>query len=289
MGLSWQQGPLAPGAVGRFLVPDPLPERLLFAEPLRRRMRVRFGEAGSPTARTSCCCTSPAATRWPTSRSATIAADVLRAQRPHHPAPRPRDDVLVHRPGRRSEQAARGLAAHRAARLRRRAEGPGRVRLAGDGRLLRGRRADRRPRRRPLPPHRHPPDQPPPGGPARRPGRRGHHPPAGAVRVGFAPRWYVPARRCERSRAHPGRGPDVLPVQGRVQLLRHRRRAPRRLVLPGRLARGRGASPASSRSNRTRSTSTSTAARLRLEPGQSVIPHGVDRDLSTDEIAPRPT
>src|SRR5215472_7775822 len=45
MGLSWQQGPLAPGSVGRFLVPDPLPERLPFAEPLRRRMRVRFGGA----------------------------------------------------------------------------------------------------------------------------------------------------------------------------------------------------------------------------------------------------
>jgi uncharacterized protein (DUF427 family) len=43
MGLSWQQGPLAVGSIGRFLVPDPLPERLLFAEPLRRRMRVRFG------------------------------------------------------------------------------------------------------------------------------------------------------------------------------------------------------------------------------------------------------
>jgi len=43
MGLAWQQGPLAPGAIGRFLVPDPLPERLLYAEPLRRRMRVRFG------------------------------------------------------------------------------------------------------------------------------------------------------------------------------------------------------------------------------------------------------
>ena len=43
MGLSWQQGPLAPRTVGRFLVPDPLPERMLFAEPLRRRMRVRFG------------------------------------------------------------------------------------------------------------------------------------------------------------------------------------------------------------------------------------------------------
>jgi uncharacterized protein (DUF427 family) len=44
MGLSWQQGPLAPGAIGRFLVPEPLPERMLFAEPLRRRMRVRFAD-----------------------------------------------------------------------------------------------------------------------------------------------------------------------------------------------------------------------------------------------------
>ncbi|OLS97723.1 hypothetical protein BJF90_42370 [Pseudonocardia sp. CNS-004] len=42
MGLSWQQGPLAASAIGRFLVPEPLPQRLLFAEPLRRRMRVRF-------------------------------------------------------------------------------------------------------------------------------------------------------------------------------------------------------------------------------------------------------
>jgi uncharacterized protein (DUF427 family) len=45
MGLSWQQGPLSEHAVGRFLVPNPLPERLLYAEPLRRRMRVRFGGA----------------------------------------------------------------------------------------------------------------------------------------------------------------------------------------------------------------------------------------------------
>jgi uncharacterized protein (DUF427 family) len=43
MGLSWQQGPLAPGAIGRFLVPEPLPKRLLYVEPLRRLMRVRFG------------------------------------------------------------------------------------------------------------------------------------------------------------------------------------------------------------------------------------------------------
>jgi uncharacterized protein (DUF427 family) len=44
MGLSWQQGPLSPGAIGRFLVADPQPKRLLYAERLRRRMRVRFAE-----------------------------------------------------------------------------------------------------------------------------------------------------------------------------------------------------------------------------------------------------
>ena len=42
MGLSWRRGPLSPGAIGKFLVPDPLPKRLLYAEPLRRRMRVRY-------------------------------------------------------------------------------------------------------------------------------------------------------------------------------------------------------------------------------------------------------
>ncbi|WP_232667743.1 DUF427 domain-containing protein [Pseudonocardia sp. TRM90224] len=44
MGLAWQQGPLASKTVGRFLVDQPIPERLLFAEPLRRRMRVRLGD-----------------------------------------------------------------------------------------------------------------------------------------------------------------------------------------------------------------------------------------------------
>ncbi|MFF7677498.1 DUF427 domain-containing protein [Actinacidiphila glaucinigra] len=42
MGLSWQQGPLSTTRIGHFLLPDPLPERMLFAERLRRRMRVRF-------------------------------------------------------------------------------------------------------------------------------------------------------------------------------------------------------------------------------------------------------
>src|ERR1700754_1970548 len=42
MGLSWQQGPLGGATVGRFLTAEPLPQRLLFAEPLRRRMRVKL-------------------------------------------------------------------------------------------------------------------------------------------------------------------------------------------------------------------------------------------------------
>jgi uncharacterized protein (DUF427 family) len=42
MGLSWQQGPLSGASVGRFLTPEALPERLLFAEPLRRRLRVKL-------------------------------------------------------------------------------------------------------------------------------------------------------------------------------------------------------------------------------------------------------
>jgi uncharacterized protein (DUF427 family) len=37
MGLSWQQGPLGRNPNGRFLIPG-MPERVLYAEPLRRRM-----------------------------------------------------------------------------------------------------------------------------------------------------------------------------------------------------------------------------------------------------------
>jgi uncharacterized protein (DUF427 family) len=42
MGLSWQQGPLGRNPNGQFLVPD-MPPRVLYAEPLRRRMRVELG------------------------------------------------------------------------------------------------------------------------------------------------------------------------------------------------------------------------------------------------------
>jgi len=42
MGLSWQQGPLGKNPSGQFLVPG-MPARVLYAEPLRRRMRVELG------------------------------------------------------------------------------------------------------------------------------------------------------------------------------------------------------------------------------------------------------
>jgi hypothetical protein len=44
MGLSWQQGPLSGQSVGRFLTPERLPDRMLFAEPLRRRLRVKLAD-----------------------------------------------------------------------------------------------------------------------------------------------------------------------------------------------------------------------------------------------------
>jgi len=44
MGLSWQQGPLSGVSPGRFLTPEPVAKRLLFAEPLRRRLRVKLAD-----------------------------------------------------------------------------------------------------------------------------------------------------------------------------------------------------------------------------------------------------
>ncbi len=62
MGLAWQQGPLAPGAVGAFLVPEPLPARLLYAKPLRRRVRLMFGGQSIAESDDAVLNTSPGAT-----------------------------------------------------------------------------------------------------------------------------------------------------------------------------------------------------------------------------------
>src|SRR5215831_19539184 len=49
MGLSWQQGPLGRNPNGTFITATPMPDRVLYLEPLRRRMSVRLG--GSEIAR----------------------------------------------------------------------------------------------------------------------------------------------------------------------------------------------------------------------------------------------
>ena len=49
MGLSWQQGPLGRDPNGTFIAATPMPERVLYMEPLRRRMSVELG--GSTIAR----------------------------------------------------------------------------------------------------------------------------------------------------------------------------------------------------------------------------------------------
>jgi uncharacterized protein (DUF427 family) len=43
MGLSWQQGPLGRDPSGAFFTTTPMPERVLYLEPLRRRMSVELG------------------------------------------------------------------------------------------------------------------------------------------------------------------------------------------------------------------------------------------------------
>ena len=82
MGLSWQQGTLSPGAIGRFLVPEPLPKRLLYAEPLRRRMRVRFGGTWIADSEDVLLLFEPGHYRWPISRRPTFSPDTL--QRSEH-------------------------------------------------------------------------------------------------------------------------------------------------------------------------------------------------------------
>ena len=95
MGLSWQQGPLSTGAVGRFLVPESLPHRLLYAEPLRRRMRVRFGAHGLPIAKTSSYCSNLAAIRSHTLRRTTYLR-TFGTRRAYESSSRPRPHFLVH-------------------------------------------------------------------------------------------------------------------------------------------------------------------------------------------------
>ena len=195
-------------------------------------------------------------------------------------------NVLVHRPGRRAQQAAGGLAAHRnlpgyASELRGRvafawramdafyeeeerivghaADSYHRIDIRQTSRHLLGRHQDRVDRR--------------------------HHLAAGPVRVRVRAPLVRPARRRRRNRAHRGGRSDVLPVQGPGQLLRHRDAHRAAWSYEDAWTEVRRISGLIS-FEPDKIEVHLDGTRLRPEPGQTVIPHGPDRDLTTGEVAP---
>lgn len=286
MGLSWQQGPLAPGAIGRFLVPDPLPERLLFAEPLRRRMRVRFGGA------------------WIADRE-----DIMRLHEPgryqvaYFPPSDIADGVLEPSPyitrhadlGATSWHSvrARGQAKPRAAwqhtelpayasELRGRAAFAWRAMDAfyeEDERTASGHAADFYHRIDTRQASRH------------LIVRDGHRVVADTTRPlalyesGFAPRWHVPRADLDQAALTATQGADVLSIQGPGQLhdIGNAHRAAWSYQDAWTEAR-RISGPVSFEPDKIAVYLDGT--RLRLEPGQTVFPHGIDRDLPLDEVIP---
>jgi uncharacterized protein (DUF427 family) len=106
MGLAWQQGPLATRSVGRFLTEQPLPPRPLFAEPLRRRMKVRFADRWVADSEDVILLHEPG--RYP------VAYFPL-GRGPGGPAPRPRRHTVAHRQSCRARGQPRRVATHVAA------------------------------------------------------------------------------------------------------------------------------------------------------------------------------
>ncbi|MFJ5305232.1 DUF427 domain-containing protein [Streptomyces sp. NPDC088350] len=285
MGLSWQQGPLAPGGVGRFLVPDPLPERMLFAEPLRRRMRVRFGDTWIADSEDVVLLHEPG--RYPVAYFplGDIAADVLQPSE-HSTSHRDlgRTSWYTVHAGTQSKQRAAwqhtDLADH-AGELK------GRVAFAWramdafyeeDERIV-GHAADnyhridiRRTSRHLVV-------------------RSGDQDIADTVRPlvlyesGFAPRWYVPRADVDASALVPVEGQTFCPYKGLASYY----------DIAG---THRAAWSYEDAWTEVRSISGLVSfepdrvevcldgVRLRLEPGQTVVSHGVDRNLTLEEVNP---
>ena len=287
MGLSWQQGPLAPGAVGRFLVPGPLPDRMLFAEPLRRRMRVRFGgELDRRQRGRRAAARTRAAIRWPTSRSAAVADGVLQpgghttqhadlgptawytVQAGEHSKPRA---AWQHTelPDYASELKGRVAFAWRAMeafyeedeRIVGHAADPyHRIDIRQTSRHLTVRYQDQviADTRRPL----------------------------ALYESGFAPRWYVPRDDVDQAALTPADGQTFCPYKGLASYydIGGARRAAWSYEDAWTEVR-RVSGLISFEPDKVEVHL--DGARLRLEPGQSVIPHGIDRELTPDEIASR--
>jgi uncharacterized protein (DUF427 family) len=288
MGLSWQQGPLAASAVGRFLMPDPLPERLLFAEPLRRRMRVRFGGERIDDSEDVVLLHEPG--RYPVAYfpHAAVAPDVL------HPL----DTVTQHR----DLGATAWFAVHAGDRTAQRAawqhtalpphasELEGRVAFAWramdafyeeDERIV-GHAADAYHRNDIRNTSRH------------LVVRAGDRVVADTVEPlvlyesGFAPRWYVPRADIDESALTPVEGQTFCPYKGLASYYD--------------IGDAKGAAwsyleawPEVARVRNLVSFEPDKVTVLlddkilKLEPGQNVTPHGIDRGLTSDEILGEPT
>jgi uncharacterized protein (DUF427 family) len=285
MGLSWQQGPLAPHAAGRFLVPGPLPERMLYAEPLRRRMRVRFGGDWIADSEDVVLLHEPG--RYPVAYFplGDIGEGVLE----------PGDDTTRHRdlgatswytvraggqsarrgawqytelPGHASELKGRAAFAWRAMDafyeeeeriVGHAADAYHRIDIRKTGRHLVVRRGEQvvADTTRPL----------------------------ALYESGFAPRWYVPRADVDEAALIPADGQTFCPYKGLCSYYDigdARRAAWSYPDAYSGVARICGLISFEPDLIEVRLDGT----RMRLEPGQAVIPHGPDRDLSTDEVAP---
>jgi uncharacterized protein (DUF427 family) len=285
MGLAWQQGPLAPGAVGRFLVPDPLPERMLFAEPLRRRMRVRFGGAWIADSEDVVLLHEPG--RYPVAYFpiGAIADGVLETgeHTTRHPdlgttawytvragaQSKPRAAWQhTELPGYADELKGRVAFAWRAMDafyeederiVGHAADAYHRIDIRQTSRHLVVRDGDRviADTRRPL----------------------------ALYESGFAPRWYVPRDDVDLTALAPAQGQTFCPYKGLCSYwdIGDARRAAWAYEDAWTDVR-RISGLISFEPDEVEVLLDGT--RLRLEPGQSVIPHGPDRDLTTDELAP---
>jgi uncharacterized protein (DUF427 family) len=285
MGLAWQQGPLSKGATGRFLVPYPLPERLLFAEPLRRRMRVRFGGAWITDSEDVVLLHEPG--RYPVAYFplGDITPDVLR---PSEHTTRHRDLGLTSWYTVRSGEHSKPRAAWQHTELPGYASDlTGRVAFAWramdafyeeDERIV-GHAADAYHRIDIRQTSRH------------LVVRHGDQVIADTTRPlvlyesGFAPRWYVSRADVDQAALAPAEGQTFCPYKGLCSYYDIADEHRAAWSYEDAWTEVRRVSGLVSFEPDKIEVSLD-GRRLRLEPGQSVVPHGPDRDLTAAEVAP---
>lgn len=287
MGLAWQQGPLATGSVGHFLTPQPLPPRLLYAEPLRRRMRVRFADRWIADSQDVVLLHEPG--RYPVAYFPVddVAGGILLSEGrvTQHQDLGDTQWFTVRAPGREATHAAWQHIAlpHHAAVLGERvafawravdafyeederivghaADAYHRIDIRSTSRHLVVRDADRV--------------------------VADTHRPLALYESGFAPRWYVPREDIDDSALKPVDGQTFCPYKGIASYYdigAHKRAAWSYVNAWAEVSRVRNV--VSFEPDKIEVCLDDK--RLHLEPGQTVVPHGVDRGLDIDEVLGEP-